>query len=792
MKIVSIHGGHDANITFTDTVLGKYYVIEIERLVKKRYFRLHEDNSLEEIFNILKQCQTIAEEKFGFDNDYDCLSILHDGYIDQTVLNSVFNFKEIRAFDHHLCHAASTFYQSPFEESLIISYDGGGNDGFFNVYKANSEGVNLLQKYKSDFGGAYLLLASCCTEITKNSKHMLSLAGKMMGLCAYGNIDDEKVQVTKSIFVDRGYKKLSDTLNYNLKNTSNPWKNPLKNYIFEGQESYDFAANAQKSYEVMFLEIFHNLLAEYNPKNLCITGGGGLNVLLNQVIKNNYNVELFVAPNPNDCGLSLGASFLTEKPKEKIKIAYNGIPILDLGKKQELLEGRKVKKLDFDELCKLLKQGKIIGVCAENSEVGPRSLGNRSIICDPSFRDMKDILNSKVKFREWFRPFAPFCLKEDASKYFDSKDFDNMEFMSYAPLVKEEYRELLPSITHVDGSSRLQTVTEDSHKFFYELLKTYSKYSDINVLLNTSFNIRGNPILSTIEDALYVLDNTELDYVIIDDVIVEKDYSHPVTLVTSLYNINRSEIDGREWDDYLTWFATTLKLKSPMVVYVEEDLVDFVNEHRGNLPTKVIVMSLEQIPYYHLKDRMDAVLDSEEYKNKISDQKRIECNSSLYNIIQYSKFKWIEYASDENFFDSKYFLWVDAGLSRFFYDINLGQNYPGSESKKCLLEITDNILIQVCLSYYPDLINSKHLDESYLTDNRSFIMGGMFGASNSSIKVLVPLIENVLEKMLSNNIVNNEQIALGYLYKNHSELFAEFRNDAAKHRDYELIVELSN
>ena len=146
----------------------------------------------------------------------------------------------------------------------------------------------------------------------------------------------------------------------------------------------------------------------------------------------------------------------------------------------------------------LFRSGKIIGVCRNDSEVGPRALGNRSIICDPSFKDMKDILNSKVKFREWYRPFAPFCLKEDAHLYFDSKDFDNMEFMSYAPLVKEEYRSLLPSITHVDGSSRLQVVTEESHKFFFELLKCYSKYSDVRVLLNTSFNIRGNPILTKI------------------------------------------------------------------------------------------------------------------------------------------------------------------------------------------------------------------------------------------------------------------------------------------------------
>ena len=135
---------------------------------------------------------------------------------------------------------------------------------------------------------------------------------------------------------------------------------------------------------------------------------------------------------------------------------------------------------------------------------------------------MKDILNSKVKFREWYRPFAPFCKKEDAHLYFESPNFKNLEFMSYAPKVKDEYIKKLPSITHIDNTARLQTVTEKSHKHFYELLTEFGKMSETNVLLNTSFNIRGLPILSTIEDALYALQNTEMDYVIIEDYLFSK------------------------------------------------------------------------------------------------------------------------------------------------------------------------------------------------------------------------------------------------------------------------------
>ena len=523
MKNVALFAGHDANITFSDTEKNKHHVIEIERLVKKRYFRLHVDNSHEEIFNILSTCQSIAKKHFGMDDEYDTLTIVADGgLIPIEMLKEIFPFKKLNNFDHHLSHAASTFYQSSFDESLVISYDGGGNDGFFNVYKADKTGVVPIAEIESDFGGGYLLLSSCCTEVTKGSRHQLSLAGKLMGLCAYGEVDYDKVEVMKSFFIDKNYKKLSESLNCDLKNVSCPWRNPLENYIFEGQESFNFAANSQKAYETMFIQIFEELLNLYPSKNICLTGGGALNVLLNQRLKDEYDLNFFVAPNPNDCGLSLGAAFLNSPPKEKVNIAYNGIPLLDGDDIDTLLVGRKISNLDLDYVSKLLKEGKIIGVCRNDSEVGPRALGNRSIICDPSFKDMKDILNSKVKFREWYRPFAPFCLKEDAHLYFDSKDFDNMEFMSYAPLVKEEYRSLLPSITHVDGSSRLQVVTEESHKFFFELLKCYSKYSDVRVLLNTSFNIRGNPILTTIEDALHVLDNTELDCIIVNDTLIEK------------------------------------------------------------------------------------------------------------------------------------------------------------------------------------------------------------------------------------------------------------------------------
>jgi len=530
MKMVNIYSGHDANVTFYDTDTEKIHIIEIERLLKERYYRLETYNwifsrstSVEEIINVLKMCQDVAEKHWGFSNDYDLVSVAHDAIIQENVLRSVFNSKEfVICGDHHHMHAASTFYQSNFETALIISYDGGGNDGFFNIYRGSNEKIEFLEKIESDFGGGYMALASNIEEVTKNSRHPLSLSGKMMGLAAYGEVREDIVNSIEEFYTDKDYKKLSESLGGILKSPENPFRTLLTNYIYSGKEGYDWAATVQKAYENAFLKIFNRLIKDYPSENVCITGGGALNVLLNQIIKDNYNFNLFIAPNPNDCGLSTGASFILSPPKSRMNLAYKGLPILDSSRFDELTVGRKVSELNLDYVSELLKMGKIIGVLRGDSEVGPRALGNRSIICDPSFNNMKDILNHKVKFREWYRPFAPFCLKEDAPTYFESKDFDNFEFMSYAPRVKSEYRKLLPSITHIDGTARLQCVTEDSNKFLFDLLTTFSKYSSTKVLLNTSFNIRGNPILTTIEDALFVLDNTQLDCVIIENKLIEK------------------------------------------------------------------------------------------------------------------------------------------------------------------------------------------------------------------------------------------------------------------------------
>ena len=516
-NLVSIFAGHDSNISFYNAEKDEYHTIEIERLVQKRYFRLHEDNSPEYQKDILIQCRDIAEREWGIKNDYEAFLVSSDGYI-QTDPREVFNVeKVITIASHHQTHAASALHLSPFKQALIVSYDGGGDDGHFNIYLGDKEkGIRLLENIPSDFGGGYLLCGAMVREVSESSRHMLALSGKLMGLCAYGNEIKEYIHAFKEFFFDRDYNKLAKVTGLPLKNVDTPWKDPLQMYVFEDKKGYDIAASAQAGFEYALFSV----LDKYDPDiPLIMTGGCALNVLVNEKVKCLYNRPLYVPPNPHDGSLSLGHMFLYKKPTKQVDITYKGLPLVDRNKLQDYVDEYSATKLNKKEIAELIKDGKIVGLVYGDSEVGPRALGNRSIVCDPNIADMKDILNSKVKFREWYRPFAPFCKQEEAQNWFETRNFDNLEYMSYAPKVKVD---TLPSITHVDGTARLQVVTEESHSHFYELLTEFGKLSETNVLLNTSFNIRGYPILSSIKDALYALNNTEMDYVVIEDYLFGK------------------------------------------------------------------------------------------------------------------------------------------------------------------------------------------------------------------------------------------------------------------------------
>jgi carbamoyltransferase len=178
------------------------------------------------------------------------------------------------------------------------------------------------------------------------------------------------------------------------------------------------------------------------------------------------------------------------------------------------------EEFNIEKIVNDIVKGNIIGIARGNSEHGPRALGNRSIICNPAISDMKDVLNEKVKHREWYRPFAPVVRLEDVSKYFEWEG--ESRWMNFCPLVKEEWREKLPAITHVDGTARVQTVTREQNEFIYDLLTEMDKQTGVGVLLNTSFNVNGKPILTSLKEAFQVFQTSQMDGLIIENYYLTK------------------------------------------------------------------------------------------------------------------------------------------------------------------------------------------------------------------------------------------------------------------------------
>lgn len=265
------------------------------------------------------------------------------------------------------------------------------------------------------------------------------------------------------------------------------------------------------------------------------------------------------------------------------------------------------------------------------------------------------------------------------------------------------------------------------------------------------------------------------------------------TIVTGLFDIGREKIDGRSLNQYYDWFKRTLQLQCSMLIYSESNHVQFILDNRPkNLETKIVVQELSGLPYYHLKNKMDDILMSVDYQKKIVDPSRIECKTSLYSIIQYSKFPWVFNAVKENYFDSEYFFWLDAGISRFITDLSLSKlKFPGEKFMNLIKKHPGKTLIQTYNRPYKDLsAKRKHLSHDYFYENRSYVTGSIFGVDTLAIERLTKRVDSVLiSNMLEKNILNNEQIALGYLLKVYNKDFLIFENDNRIHRAHELLYQ---
>lgn len=549
MANIAFTGSHNSTFVVEDkgNVL---LVLETERFLNYKNSGLFRYKVPENPVYVYEAILNYIKSYTGFDNFENCFCI-DDSEVSvngvRISLCKAIKAKNYIFTKHHYSHAGAAFYQSPYEEALIFSFDGGGNDGTFNVYYANREsGPQHIKEFDIDLGCPYMLIGHYLEDINFQLLHEghLVYPGKLMGLVSYGKPRQEWLSAFEQFCRDtnlKGFYNFESQIKTLSEKTGIVFsvKNRLK-----GQEAYDVAATLQLAWENVFLNLAQPFLFAPNYTHLpvCIAGGCALNILLNTRLKTEYDKRVFVGPCPNDTGLALGMILNYIKPHYPIDVTYAGLPLLDITLLPQYLNESEyyISTIDVTTIIKDIVSGKLIGLAQGQSEVGPRGLGNRSIICNPQISDMKDILNKKVKNREWYRPFAPVVRLEDVNKYFEWNE--ESRWMSFAPLVKEEYRLKLPAITHIDNTARVQTVTREQNLLLYDLLTEMEKITGIGVLLNTSYNVNGKPILTTVKDIFTILKNTQLDGSIIEKYYITKhrtsseEYCPAIAqIVTALY-----------------------------------------------------------------------------------------------------------------------------------------------------------------------------------------------------------------------------------------------------------------
>ena len=469
--------------------------------------------------------------------------------------------KNIFFSDHHLSHAASAFFPSPFNEAIVLTADGVGEWATTTV--AIGKGNELNIEKEIHFPHSLGLLYSAFTYYLGFKVN--SGEYKLMGLAPYGNpIYEDKILKLIDIKKDGTFRLDQKFFNYA---TGFTMTNDKFNKLFGhtprdsktekiSQFHMDLAASIQKVTEDIMVKLARSIQSEYKIKNLCLAGGVALNCVANgKILKENIFDNIWVQPAAGDAGGALGAAlalwYVEQKNKREVNIkdemfgSYLGPEYSQKEIQSQLLKaGANFKILSEDDLinktAKYLSEEKAIGWFQGRMEFGPRALGNRSILGDPRSSKMQKELNLKVKFRESFRPFAPSILREDLSNWFELNidspymlivsNINSKKKIEMSENQKKLFgieklnvkRSTIPAVTHVDYSSRIQTVDKNTNKLYYKLINKFKEITGCPILVNTSFNVRGEPIVNTPLEAFNCFMGNNLDYLIIGNCILDK------------------------------------------------------------------------------------------------------------------------------------------------------------------------------------------------------------------------------------------------------------------------------
>lgn len=420
--------------------------------------------------------------------------------------------------NHHLAHAYAVFHSSHFPEAAVLIVDGRGSEGETqSLFHAGPSGIELIDKTGQI--GIGLLYAA----VTQAIGFGLLQEGKTMGLAPYGRGVGEPVFDFGGKFsgIVTDYSDFCTDGNYEIRAAHRP--------ILTFEDKARAAFEVQDECESALLHLARHAKERTGARYLCLSGGVGLNSVGNyEILTSGLFDDIFINPAASDTGIPLGCAlygYYSQGGMLKPEISpYLGpsYPPLKIEQAIARYSGYRVFRANARHLaCRLLAANRIVGRFEGRSEMGPRALGHRSILMSPLKAENKDVLNARVKFREAFRPFAPAVLEERAAEYFE---IDRpCPYMLLIPPVRSEKRNVIPAVTHVDGTARLQTVTRERNGAFYDIIEEFGRITGVPVILNTSFNVAGEPIVETPTDSIKCFLLTDIDALFIEDILLVKD-----------------------------------------------------------------------------------------------------------------------------------------------------------------------------------------------------------------------------------------------------------------------------
>jgi carbamoyltransferase len=435
---------------------------------------------------------------------------------------------DVEFIEHHQSHAASAFYPSPFDDAAILTIDGVGEWKSNQMFYGEDDSLEPLKHvdFPDSLGLLYSTITAFLGFMINNDEY------KVMGLASYGEAEymeefkeiievkeDGSYSLNQQFFLYRSSKQMWSEKMEDLLGEPRKEREELK------QRHKDIAATLQRILEEVLLKQIDHLYSITETENLCMAGGVALNSAANGRIRKDMPFDnIWIQPAAGDDGGSMGAALERSSKDYELNDVYLG-PSYSQSEIRETLEKHNAdymeKEIDeiIESVAESLSKGEVIALYQGRMEWGPRALGNRSIIADPRRTGMTEKINTKVKFREEFRPFAPTVLEEHAEDYFEIKG--DSPYMLFVFDVKEDQKSDIPAVTHVNNTSRIQTLDKKTNEFYYDIIESFRVKTGVPVVLNTSFNLKGMPIVNTPEEAYKCFKKSDIDKMVTPDFIIE-------------------------------------------------------------------------------------------------------------------------------------------------------------------------------------------------------------------------------------------------------------------------------